>query len=515
MTTVGTGAQAHRRTGARMQGRAVVVVTVVLMAVALGSGAVDSVGAQQPAQRPARPSAQATAPAPVAQPQVPAAAPQNGAPPLQLPVPPAGRLVAITNATVLTASHGTIEHGTILIRDGRIAQVGTDVQVPAGAQVIDGTGKFVMPGIIDSHSHTALEAVNEGTNSVTSEVRVQDVLREDGGAIYRELAGGVTTIQVYHGSANTIGGQSSLLKLRYGLPVDSLFFQGAPPGLKFALGENVKQSNVPQMPGRQRRYPATRMGVEEVLRDAFTRARAYQQEWRTYETARRALRRGQPEPIPPRRDLQLDPLVEILEGRRLAHVHAYRSDEMLMMLQVARDFGFRVASFEHGLEGYKIADELAAAGTGVTTFADFWAYKLEAWDAIPENAALMAERGVVVALNSDDNERARRLYQEAAKTVHYGGASEEEALRMITLNAARQLGVADRTGSIDVGKDADLAIFNGHPFAPGSRVEKTLVDGRVFFDRDTAPTLENTMEQMRRQQPRRGARPITSAGGAR
>jgi imidazolonepropionase-like amidohydrolase len=515
MTTVGTGAQAHRRTGARMQGRAVVVVTVVLMAVALGSGAVDSVGAQQPAQRPARPSARATAPAPVAQPQVPAAAPQNGAPPLQLPVPPAGRLVAITNATVLTASHGTIEHGTILIRDGRIAQVGTDVQVPAGAQVIDGTGKFVMPGIIDSHSHTALEAVNEGTNSVTSEVRVQDVLREDGGAIYRELAGGVTTIQVYHGSANTIGGQSSLLKLRYGLPVDSLFFQGAPPGLKFALGENVKQSNVPQMPGRQRRYPATRMGVEEVLRDAFTRARAYQQEWRTYETARRALRRGQPEPIPPRRDLQLDPLVEILEGRRLAHVHAYRSDEMLMMLQVARDFGFRVASFEHGLEGYKIADELAAAGTGVTTFADFWAYKLEAWDAIPENAALMAERGVVVALNSDDNERARRLYQEAAKTVHYGGASEEEALRMITLNAARQLGVADRTGSIDVGKDADLAIFNGHPFAPGSRVEKTLVDGRVFFDRDTAPTLENTMEQMRRQQPRRGARPITSAGGAR
>jgi imidazolonepropionase-like amidohydrolase len=513
MTTVGTGAQTHRRTG--------VVAAATLLAVALGVGVPMRAGAQQPVQPPARPSARPTAPAAVSQQQAPAApqqgqvaASQSGAVPLQLPIPPAGRLVAITNATVLTASHGTIEHGTILIRDGRIAEVGPNVSVPAGAQVIDGTGKFVMPGIIDSHSHTALEAVNEGTNSVTSEVRVEDVLREDGGAIYRELAGGVTSIQVYHGSANTIGGQSSLLKLRYGLPVDSLFFQGAPPGLKFALGENVKQSNVPPMPGRERRYPATRMGVEEVLRDAFTRARVYQREWQAYETTRRALRRGQPEPIPPRRDLQLDPLVEILEGRRLAHVHAYRSDEMLMMLRVAHDFGFRVASFEHGLEGYKIANELAAAGTAVTTFADFWAYKLEAWDAIPENAALMAQRGVTVAINSDDNERARRLYQEAAKTVHYGGASEEEALRMITLNAARLLGVDNRTGSIDVGKDADLAIFNGHPFAPGSRVEKTLIDGRVFFDRDTAPTLENTMEQLRRQQPRRGARPITSAGGA-
>jgi imidazolonepropionase-like amidohydrolase len=226
------------------------------------------------------------------------------------------------------------------------------------------------------------------------------------------------------------------------------------------------------------------------------------------------VRRGQPEPLAPRRDLQLDPLVEILEGRRLAHVHAYRAEEMLMMMGVARDFGFRVASFEHGLEGYKIGNELAAAGTGVSTFADFWAYKLEAWDAIPQNAALMAERGVVVSINSDSDERSRRLYQEAAKTVHYGGAPEEEALRMITLNPARQLGIDGRTGSIDVGKDADLAIFNGHPFAPGSRVEKTLIDGRVFFDRDRAPTLENLIEQMRRQQPRQGGRPVTSAGGA-
>jgi imidazolonepropionase-like amidohydrolase len=464
--------------------------------------------ARPPAQAPSAP-----APAAVPSPRQPAAAPpQSGPAPLQIPVPPAGRLVAITNATILTASHGSIPRGTILIRDGRIAEVGPDVAVPPGAQVIDAQGRYVTPGIIDEHSHSAAEAINEGSNSVTAEVRIQDVLRQDVASLFRQLAGGVTTIQVFHGSANTIGGQSSVIKLRFGLPVDSLFFAGAPPGQKFALGENVRQTNFQPLPGQARRYPASRMGVEELLRDAFTRARAYQREWQAYEAARRALRRGQPEPVPPRRDLQLDPLVEIMEGRRLAHVHAYRSDEMLMMLRVAHDFGFRVASFEHGLEGYMITNELVAAGTGVSTFADMWAYKLEAWDAIPQNAALMAERGVVVSINSDDDERARRLYQEAAKTIHYGGASDEEALRMITLNSARQLGVADRVGSIDVGKDADLAIFSGHPFAPGSRVEMTIIDGRVFFDRTTAPTLENTIEQMQRQPPRRGARPVTAGG---
>jgi len=463
--------------------------------------------APEPSPRPPVPAAQAPAGAPAPAPQ------QTGPAPLAIAVPPAGRLVAITNATIMTATHGTIPRGTILIRDGRIAEVGPDVVVPPDAQTIDAQGRWVTPGIIDEHSHSAIEAVNEGTNSITAETRIRDVLREDAGTLYRQLAGGVTTIQVFHGSANTIGGQSVVIKLRFGLPDDSLVFAGAPPGQKFALGENVRQSNFQSQLGQSRRYPESRMGVEEVLRDAFTRARAYQREWQAYEAARRALRRGQPEPVPPRRDLQLDPLVEILEGRRLVHCHAYRTDEMLMLLRVAHDFGFRVATFEHGLEGYKITNELVAAGTGVSTFADMWAYKLEAWDAIPENAALMAERGVLVSLNSDDDERARRLYQEAAKTIHYGGASEEEALRMITLNPARQLGIADHVGSIDVGKDADLAIFSGHPFAPGSRVEMTLIDGRVFFDRNTAPTLENTIEQMQHQPPRRGGRPVR-AGGA-
>lgn len=429
-------------------------------------------------------------------------------PVLSLAAPPAGTLVAVTNATILTASHGTIEKGTILIRNGKIAAVGKDIAIPAGAQIIDGNGKYVMPGIIDAHSHSSGEAINEGSRSITAQVRMQDVLREDAIGLYRELAGGVTTLNVLHGSANTIGGQNAVVKIRWGLPIDSMLFAGAPPGIKFALGENVRQTNVGNMPGRQPRYPRTRMGVEELLRDAFTRAREYQAEWKTYADAKATLKKGQAEPIPPKRDLQLDALVEILEGKRLVHAHSYRSDEILMLLKVAKDFNFRISSLQHVLEGYKIADEIAAAGTGASTFADNWAYKLEAFDAIPFNAALMAERGVKVTINSDSDERARRLYQEAAKAMKYGGASEEEAIRMITLNAAWQLGIDKLTGSIDVGKDADLAIFNGHPFAPASRVEMTLIDGRVFFDRNKAPTLENLIEQLKRRQ-----RINTTSGG--
>jgi imidazolonepropionase-like amidohydrolase len=430
-------------------------------------------------------------------------------PVLSVAVPPAGTLVAVTNATIITASHGTIEHGTIIIRNGKIAAVGKDLAVPAGAQVIDGTGKFVMPGIIDEHSHSSGEAINEGSRSVTAQVRMQDVLREDAIGLYRQLAGGVTTINVLHGSANTIGGQNAVMKIRWGLPVDSMLFAGAPPGIKFALGENVRQTNGPQIPGRAQRYPRTRMGVEELLRESFTRAKEYQAEWKAYDEAKRTLKKGEAEPIPPRRDLQLDALVEVLEGKRLVHAHSYRSDEILMLLKVAKDFGFRIASLQHVLEGYKIADEIAAAGTGASTFADNWAYKLEAFDAVPFNAALMAERGVNVTINSDSDERARRLYQEAAKAMKYGGASEEAAIRMITLNAATQLGIEKMTGSIDVGKDADLAIFNGHPFAPASRVEMTLIDGRVFFDRNKAPTLENLIEQLKRR-----SRPNTTSEGA-
>jgi imidazolonepropionase-like amidohydrolase len=431
--------------------------------------------------------------------QQPAAAPPSGAlDPLMLPAPAAGTLVAITNANIMTASHGNIMNGTILIRNGKIAEVGQNVQVPAGAKVIDGRGKWVTPGIIDAHSHSAAEGINEGTQSVTAEVRIGDVLRQDGISLYRQLAGGTTSLNILHGSANTIGGQNAVVKLRFGLPVDSLRFEGAPPGIKFALGENVRQTSRQEAT----RYPRSRMGVEDVLRDAFTRAQEYRREWQDYDKAKAAYDKAAARtrgaaPIPPQKDLELDALVEILEGKRLVHCHSYRADEILMMLRVAKDFGFRVASFQHVLEGYKVADEIAAAGSGASTFADMWGYKMEAWDAIPHNASLMAERGVVVTINSDSDERARRLYQEAAKAMRFGGASEETALRMITLNAAMQLGIDKKVGSIDVGKDADIAIFNGHPFAPASRVEMTLIDGRVFFDRNTAPTLEWLMQQMK------------------
>jgi imidazolonepropionase-like amidohydrolase len=327
------------------------------------------------------------------------------------------------------------------------------------------------------------------------------VLRQDAPSVYRMLAGGVTTINVLHGSANTIGGQNATIKLRWGLPVDSMLFAGAPPGIKFALGENVRRTNSDPPAGRQRRYPFSRMGVEQFLRERFTRAREYQAEWKAYDSAVKSRRKGELEPLPPRRDLELDALREILEGKRLVHAHSYRADEIVMLLDVARDFGFKVASLQHVLEGYKVADEIRAAGAGASTFADNWAYKLEAYDAIPHNAALMAERGVKVSINSDSDERARRLYQEAAKAIKYGGASEEEALRMITLNAAGQLGIADKTGSIDVGKDADIAIFSAHPFSPGARVEMTLVDGRRFFDRTKAPTLEALIKSMKKGVP--------------
>jgi imidazolonepropionase-like amidohydrolase len=389
-------------------------------------------------------------------------------------------------------------NGTILIRNGKIAEIGTNVTVPPGAKIIDGKGKWITPGIIDEHSHSAAEAINEGTQSITAEVRISDVLKEDGISLYRQLAGGTTSINVLHGSANTIGGQNAVMKLRFGLPVDSMRFAGAPPGIKFALGENVRQTS--RAGGT--RYPRSRMGQEDVLREAFTGAQEYRREWQDYDKAKAAYdkaasKKGMMEPVPPQKDLEKDALVEVLEGKRLVHAHSYRADEILMLLRVAKDFGFRVASLQHVLEGYKIADEIAAAGTGASTFADMWGYKMEAWDAIPHNAALMAERGVNVTVNSDSDERARRLYQEAAKAMRFGGASEETALRMITLNAAMQLGIDKTVGSIDVGKDADLAIFNGHPFAPASRVEMTLIDGRVFFDRNTAPTLEWLMQQMK------------------
>src|SRR5690242_16298461 len=393
---------------------------------------------------------------------------------------PDSSVLVIQNATILTVTHGVIEHGSILIRDGKIAEVGTNVRAPKDAQVIDAGGQFVMPGIIDCHSHIAIDgSVNEGSISVSSIANTADVLDSDDIAIYRDLAGGVTTANILHGSANPIGGQTIVIKLRWGQPASKLPFEGAMPGIKFALGENPKRSNF-SFPGQPKRYPATRMGVEETIRAAFAEARDYKAAWDVYNKRAAA---GEKNLIPPRRDLRLDPLVEVLEGKRYVHSHCYREDEILMLLRVAKEFGFKVRTFQHVLEGYKVADEIAASGAGASTFSDWWAYKVEAYDAIPYNAALMTRRGVIVSINSDSAEEATHLNQEAAKSMKYGGLSHDEALRLVTLNPAIQLGIDKRVGTIDVGKDADLAIYNHDPLSAYAVVQKTLIDGRVYFDR--------------------------------
>ena len=391
----------------------------------------------------------------------------------------------IQNATVLTVTKGTLKNGSILIRDGKIAEVGEKVAVPAGAKVIDAGGQFVMPGIIDCHSHIAAESINEGSISVSSMVGMEDVLNSEDISIYRALAGGVTTANILHGSANSIGGKCTVIKMRWGKNAQELIFEGATPGIKFALGENPKRGGAVANllgGGRPARYPATRMGVEDVIREAFLEAKQYQTTWREY---REKTARGE-NVLPPRRDLKLEPLVEVLEGKRFVHAHCYRADEILMLLRVADEFGFKIRTLQHVLEGYKVAKEIAAHGAGASTFSDWWAYKMEAYDAIPFNAAIMVRKGVLVSINSDDAELMRHLNTEAAKTMKYGGLTEEEALALVTINPAKQLAVDSRVGSIELGKDADLVVFDKHPLSNYAKVQKVLIDGETYFDRDTA-----------------------------
>jgi imidazolonepropionase-like amidohydrolase len=393
----------------------------------------------------------------------------------------AAPVTAIRNATILTITKGTIDKGTVVIRNGKIAAVGANVDVPRGATEIDGAGLFVMPGIIDAHSHIAVDgSVNELSLSVTSMVGIEDVLNPQDIDIYRGLAGGVTTANVLHGSGNAIGGKNAVIKLRWGKDARGLLFEGALPGIKFALGENPKRASQAGGNAAERRYPTTRMGVIDVIREAFVEARAYQAKWRTYEAAVKA---GDRAATAPRRDLKLEPLVEILDGKRLVHAHAYRADEILQLLRLAEEFKFKVATLQHVLEGYKVADEIARHGAGASTFSDWWGYKYEVIDAIPYNAALMTERGVLVSINSDSAEEHRHLNQEAAKTMKYGGLTEEQALKLVTLNPALQLGLDKRVGSIEVGKDADLVIYSAHPLSTFAVPQQVLIDGVVYFDR--------------------------------
>jgi imidazolonepropionase-like amidohydrolase len=376
----------------------------------------------------------------------------------------------IQNTTVWTnEKDGILKNTDVLISNGKIVKIGRNLPVQDNAQVIDGSNKHLTAGIIDEHSHIAASrSINEGTQESSAEVRIGDVLDCEDIDIYRQLAGGVTASHILHGSSNPIGGQTQLIKLRWGYGPEEMKFQNWPGFIKFALGENVKQSHWGD--NFRSRFPQTRMGVEQVYMDYFTRAREYGQ----------LKKSGKPY----RKDLELEALFEILESKRFITCHSYVQSEITMLIRVAEKFGFKVNTFTHILEGYKVAAKMARHGAGGSTFSDWWAYKFEVYDAIPQNAKIMTDHGVTVAINSDDAEMARRLNQEAAKSVMYAGMKEEEAWKMVTINPAKLLHVDDRVGSIRTGKDADVVLWNNNPLSVYARAEKTFIDGIKFYDRD-------------------------------
>lgn len=387
----------------------------------------------------------------------------------------------IKGGTVITITKGTLENTDVLIKDGKITQVAKNIAAPAGYTVIDASGQFVMPGIIDAHSHAGLDAINEATSPVTAEVFTGDGVNPFQIGLYRALGGGVTTIHAMHGSANAIGGQCETLKLRYGsMDPEALKMEGAPRTIKFALGENPTRvhgsgANI---------VPRTRMGVEFVIREAFSEAKAYQQKWDAYNASKNQKGfRG----MPPVYNLRLETLAAILRGEIIIHCHSYRADEIYMLLNVCKDFGIKRLVFQHVNEGFKVAPELAAYGAMASVFADWWAYKFEVYYSTAYNAAILTRNGVTTSINSDDGELMRHLYHEAAKTQKYGDLTDDEALALITINPAKQLGVDNRVGSIEVGKDGDIVIFKNHPLSVYGVPMKTIVDGIVRFDRENDP----------------------------
>lgn len=392
---------------------------------------------------------------------------------------PRQQTVLFKNATIWTnEAEGILQNADVLVKNGKVAAVGQNLS-DSGALIIDATGRHLTSGIIDEHSHIGLESVNEAGSNSSAEIRMADVVDSEDINLYRNLAGGVTVSQLLHGSANPIGGQSAIIKLKWGEDPKNLLLNPQPKYIKFALGENVKQSN--WRTGNTTRYPQTRMGVEQVYEDYFTRAQEYQAQWKAYNNL--SARDKQRTPAP-RYDEEMETLSEILNGERFITCHSYVQSEINMMMKVAERFNFRVNTFTHILEGYKVADKMAKHGVGGSTFSDWWAYKYEVKDAIPYNGALMHQEGVVVAFNSDDAEMSRRLNQEAAKAVKYGGVSEEEAWKFVTLNPAKLLHIDNRVGSIKVGKDADLVLWSDHPMSIYAKVDKNMIDGVFYFERD-------------------------------
>ena len=408
-------------------------------------------------------------------------------------VPAAAQDVLIRGGTVLTITNGDLPDTDVLIRDGKIVEVGQNLTAPEGVRIIEAQGQFVTPGIIDSHSHMGIDrGINEGSRSVVPEVRIADAIRHDDPAFFTALAGGITTIHTMHGSANSIGGQNESIKLKWGRPWEDLVIEGAPMTLKLALGENVRRSSSTT----PTRYPRSRSGVAEVMRESFQQARNYLNAWDQYEAEQaawdRANRRSRGlAPLPPKRDLKLEALADALNGNSILRVHGYRADEMAMMMEVADEFDIPPGVFEHALDAYKIAPEVARYGWATSVFADSWGYKIEAYEAIPFKMIIHFENGVRTSINSDSAERVRRLFQEAARGVKYGGVPENEAMKMITINAAMDMGIEDRVGSIEVGKDGDIAIFSHYPLHTPARVEMTIIEGEVFFDRSETDIAAN------------------------
>ena len=386
----------------------------------------------------------------------------------------------IKNGTVLTVTNGTLEKTDVLVRNGKIAQIGEGIGAPSGFDTIDATGMYVMPGVIDAHSHIAISDVNEWTNPITAEVWVGDVLDPYDISIYRALGGGVTTSHVMHGSANVIGGQCETIKHRYGsIDPEGLVMEGAPRTIKFALGENPTRVH-----GRGYKvHPSTRMGVEDVMRQGFTEAKRYMEAKERYESDRKNDSRA----VGPAYNLRLETLAAILRGEIIVHCHSYRADEILMVMRVFRDFGIKRVIFQHVNEGFKVAPELAQFGAMASVFSDWWAYKFEVYYSTAYNAAILTRNGVTTSINSDSPELNRHLYHEASKTMKYGGLEGDEALKLITINPARQLGIDDRVGSLEVGKEADIAIFSAHPLSVYAVCQKTIVDGVIRFDRAHDP----------------------------
>ena len=390
------------------------------------------------------------------------------------------------NATVWTSEKDGILQGTdVLVKKGKIARIGKNLP-DEGAKVIDATGMHLTPGIIDEHSHIALDAVNEMGQAITSEVRCKDVINPEDLAIYRELAGGVTAAHILHGSANPIGGQSALIKFRWGMPADDLLIENQTQFLKHALGENVKRNSS--------RYPNSRPGVEQIIRDAYQRAVDYSNKWKEWNALKPADKVGK---IPPRRDLRLDALVDVIEKRSFMVCHAYIQSEIMMIMDLAKDFGFKVNTLIHCAEGYKVADQIAARGTAASVFSDWWDYKYEVYEGDSYNAAMLLKQGVLTCINSDDDEMGRRLNQEAAKVIKYGGISEADALKLITINPARILHLDDRMGSIKVGKDADLVLWTDNPLSIYAHARKTIVDGTIYFDEDSDKEMKNQIDSER------------------